>query len=115
MNFVWIILIFAAGVAVGRFWKELQAWADRVLNEFLAFTDKLIDVSADALVDMAKEGTRYAVKGITAWVQNIFNDDEVRRFYKEERIPMSQVPDEIKAQLQERVKTQLMKLQSSNN
>lgn len=111
MQFAWVIAGFLFGVAVGHFfWKQIKEWASLVLNPILDSINKVVEVWSDAVVYLIKEGTGRVVKRMEVGTQNIFTD-EVKTKYVEEKVSNSEIPDEIKDQLQKNAKLKLMQLQ----
>jgi len=111
MDPIWIILVFIAGAAVGRFWKEIKEWANRALGYILDGINRATEVTSDAIVYLVKEGTRRIYKKMEVWVKDIYTK-EIKPKYKEESISRSEVPDEIKAQLDQKEAVKLMQLEN---
>ena len=105
-----MIVAFFAGVTVNRFWKQIKEWADLALGYILNGINKAVEVTSDAFVYLVKEGTRLVVKRMIVGVQNIYTNEN-RSEKREEEISRSELPDEIKAQLEQRAQMKLMQLQ----
>ncbi|KYC42269.1 hypothetical protein WA1_20030 [Scytonema hofmannii PCC 7110] len=101
---------FLAGVAVRHFWKQIKQWVDRMLGLILDSINIAIEVTSDPLVELVKKGFRQIYKQIVVYVKNIYTG-EIRPEYREELIPHSQIPDEIKAQLEQKARLKLTQQQ----
>ncbi|MBW4497986.1 MAG: hypothetical protein KME26_33980 [Oscillatoria princeps RMCB-10] len=103
------VLGFGAGLAIGYFWDEIVAWAERVVGAILDAINYAIEVTSDAIVKLVKEGYRY-YRVAEAYVMDI-RTGKTRIESRREEMPENQIPEEIKEQL--RNKRQLKLLQSS--
>lgn len=100
MWFIPLILGTVVGGLVVGFWDTIKQWAENILAFVIAAIRTAIEVISDALIFIVKIGDRY-YKKFQAFVKNIETNKYESRIVKEE-IPESEIPDEIKEQLQMR-------------
>lgn len=108
----WQIVAVLIGVVAGglliTFWDEIKAWADRVLGSILDSIDRTVEVVSDGVVYLIKKGYEY-YKEIEIFLKNRRTGqyEEVRQRVQ---IPSSQMPPEVKKQLDEREKLESLRL-----
>lgn len=108
----WAIIIgsaFAGGAVggtVGYFWDEIKAWATRMLGYILDGINTAIEVTSDAVVYLVKEGTR-VYQTMEVYVRNI-RTGRTRIESRQREISRSEVPPDLDAQLEEKMRLKLM-------
>ena len=103
-------LSFFGGGAVGYFWDEITAWANRVVRYIIDTVNHAIEVTSDAIVYLVREGQRY-YKLVEVYVMNV-RTDEVRIESRKEEISKDQVPQEQDEQLKRKQKLKLMQYET---
>jgi hypothetical protein len=107
INIDWNILINLAN----SFGNAIKDWANSVVDKILGRIDKVIDVASDAIVYLIKEGDSY-YKEIKVFIMNI-GSLQVRCEYKKEIIQYSDIPEDIRKQLEERRELKLMQMKTA--
>ena len=102
----WMIIGFVVGLATGYFWDEIKEWAARMLGYILDAIDRAINVISDAVVYLVKEGTR-VYKRIEVHVRNIYSR-KTELYYKQEEVSRGDIPDDINADLDRKMKIKLL-------
>lgn len=100
------LLGFSAGAAVGYFWDEIKAWANRVIGYIVDAINDAIEVTADAITYLVNEAERY-YKKVEVYVMDIYTG-EPRIESRQEPISKSEIPEEILEKLQQKAKYKLM-------
>ncbi|MCM0591767.1 MAG: hypothetical protein HEQ35_22765 [Gloeotrichia echinulata IR180] len=104
----WAIIIGSAlvGAGVGYFWDEIKEWATRMLGYILDAINTAIEVTSDAVVYLVKEGSR-VYQRMEVYVRNVRNGS-TRLEYRQKEIPRAEVPNDLNAQLDAKMKVKLM-------
>jgi hypothetical protein len=103
---VWLIVGIIGGVAVVSFWDEIQEWATSVLNRILCRIQRAFEVTSDALVYLASQGTRYYQR-IKVYVRNIYTN--ITRVESEQKeIARYDIPEDIRLSLDQRQQEMLV-------
>ena len=91
-----------AGAAVGYFWEEIEAWAERAVKAILDAINSAIEVTSRAIIYLLKEGRRY-YKRAEVYSRNIYNK-KTRLLYKQEEIADVDIPEDVLKELDEKQK-----------
>ena len=102
-------LSFFGGGAVGYFWDEITAWANRVVRYIIDTVNHAIEVTSDAIVYLVREGQRY-YKLVEVYVMNV-RTDEVRIESRKGEILKNQVPQEQDEELKRKASQKLKLMQ----
>ncbi|MCT7948180.1 hypothetical protein NG798_00040 [Ancylothrix sp. C2] len=113
----WIIIFaigFGGGSAINYDWnrimEDIKAWANRVVGDILDTINKALEVASDAIVYLLKEKNRY-YKQVEVYVMNI-NTNNVKIVIEKEIIEYSEIPEEIRQELEQKMKIKLMKMKT---
>ncbi len=96
----------AIGATVAYFWDDITAWVSRIFDAILDTLDRAIEWAVEGIALLIKEGGKY-IKGVFVLVKNKWGEERIERYGEE--IPYSDVPDEIKRELQEGMATLINK------
>jgi hypothetical protein len=107
INIDWTILINLAN----SFGNAIKNWANSVVDKILGRIDKAIEVASDAIVYLIKENNRY-YKEVKVYMMNI-GSREVRFEIQKEVIQLSEIPEDIRKQLEERCELKLMQMKTA--
>ncbi|MFK0729948.1 MAG: hypothetical protein ACIWVG_01940 [Gloeotrichia echinulata HAB0833] len=102
----WIAVAAIAGFTAGVFWDEIKEWASQMLGYILDGINTAIEVTSDAVVYLVQEGPR-VYERIEVYVRNVRNGS-TRLEYRQKEIPRAEVPNDLNAQLDAKMKVKLM-------
>ncbi|MGB3511055.1 MAG: hypothetical protein WBA93_17845 [Microcoleaceae cyanobacterium] len=100
------LLGFGGGVAVGYFWDEIKAWANRVIGYIVDAINYAIEVTSDAIVYLVREGQRY-YKKVEVYVMDV-DTGKTRIESRQEQIQENKIPSEHLDTLQYKANLKLM-------
>lgn len=106
---LWAVAAGIAGFAVGYFWDEIKAWATQAVRAILNGINWAVEVTSDALTYLVRQGTRI-YKKVEVYVKNVASGG-IRREYRQELIPETEIPGDILSQLN--AKGQLLMMRTS--
>jgi len=107
LTLIWFIAGATAGATVAVFWDEIKSWAYNALCNILDSINRAIEVTSDAVAYLVKEGTRI-YKRTEVFVENVRTGNIVIK-YKEERVSESDVPNELRSQLDRKKKIEAVR------
>lgn len=103
----WAIIGFVVGALTATFWEEIVEWADRTFARILSTINKVINVVSDRVVYLVTGVSGVYEKRMEVYTQNINTGRFERKVYSEPIAP-SDVPDDIRQQLEEKTKLRIL-------
>lgn len=96
---------FLAGAAIGYFWDEILAWAERAVKAILDAINYAIEVTTKAIIYLVKQGRRY-YKRAEVYARNIYTKI-TRLLSGQEEIAAEDIPEELSAELEYKTKVKI--------
>lgn len=114
---MFVIVPFIAGAIVGglviAFWDEIKEWAQNLLGYVISAMNTALEVISDAYIYIVKQSTHY-YKRFEVYKRNL-QTNKYESHIEQKEISESEVPDEIKEQLEMRGKDKIKIMQRATS
>jgi hypothetical protein len=107
----WAITGFVVGALTVGFWEEIVEWADRTFARILNTIDKVIYVVSDRVVYLVTGKSGVYEKRMEVYSQSV-NTGQFNRNVVSEPVPASEVPYDIRQQVNEQRKVRILQNKS---
>lgn len=110
---VWIVAAGVAGFAAGYFWDDvIKPWAIRAAGKILDFIDKAFEYFSEGVVYLLEKGGEY-IKQLKVYTKT--KEGKYMSRVVEEEINASEVPDDIRANLDAQEKQEVGRIKIDND